>query len=277
LSTQSVTSASGRARPRGVYPVGALFALSLRLLLRTKRVLLSAAILLTPVAFSLFWSLTGKPGFGDPLSLWGIILVLAYLGFIAPLSTLMFGATLIAAEQEERTLVYLLTRPVPRWLILLVKYAAALALSVLGLLLSMLASYGVLALHFDAGSLIENFPYWVRLGGVVAAGLFVYLAVFLFLGVTFRRPVVAGLVFVVLWEGLVSLIPGVIRFVTVSHYLKSLAIEATRGVMTVPRLFVERRTSVGVAAAFLAATWLAFFALSIWRFSRAEFQPTSDR
>jgi len=264
------------ARTRAVYPVGTLFRLTLVELLRTKRALLYLAMLLVPVAFSTYHAFTEKM-IQDPLYVWGIVFVVAYLDFIVPFTALLFGATLISAEQETQTLTYLLSRPVPRWLIALVKYAAAAVVSIVGIGLSMLASYGMLASHPSLVPIGGNFVYVVLLTGVGGIALLVYLAIFLFVGMRFRRPAVAGLVFILAWENLVGLIPGIIRFVTVVHYLRSLAIEATKGTIVLPRLFTIKAAPVSGSLIVLGVVWAAFLALSVWYFSRGEFQTSSDR
>jgi ABC-2 type transport system permease protein len=265
-----------KGRTRAVYPVGTLLRLTLVELLCTKRALLYLAMLLVPVAFSTYYSFAERL-LGNALYLWGIIFVVAYLDFIVPFTALLLGATLISTEQEAQTLTYLLTRPVPRWLTALVKYAAAAGVSILGIALSMLVTYGILVFHFGFGPLVESFVYWLRLAGVAGVALLVYLAIFLFVGMRFRRPAIAGLVFILAWENLVGLIPGIIRFVTVVHYLRSLAIQATKKVIVLPSLFSVKEAPVGASLIVLGVLWAAFLALSLWYFTRAEFQTGPDR
>lgn len=276
MSTAEDRPKASPATPAPVRPFGTLLGLTLVGALRTKRVLLFLAVLALPVAFSLYWSLAERM-IGDALYLWGIIFVVAYLHFLVPFAALLYGATLISAEQEARTLTYLVTRPVARRLIVLAKYTAGAVLCLGGLAVSMLLAYGLLAVHFGFAPLLESFTYWLRLAGVAAVALLVYLSVFLFAGMCFRRPVVVGLVFIVAWEGLVGLIPGIIRFVTVMHYLRSLAIHATKEAVTLPRLFMVREAPVGVSLIVLAAVWAFFLALSLRHFTRAELHANPDQ
>jgi hypothetical protein len=44
---------------------------------------------------------------------------------VLPILAVVFGTGVISQEMEQKTIVYLLTRPVPRWRILLAKFAAA--------------------------------------------------------------------------------------------------------------------------------------------------------
>ena len=276
MSAKEAETDVSRTRGAAAYPVGALFRLTFVQLLRTKRVLLYVTVLLLPLLFSLYVWL-GPPSYTETLYLWGIIFVVAYLNFIVPFAALFYGSTLVSPEQEARTLTYLVTRPVPRWLTALVKYVAAAVVCVVGVTLSMLVAYVLLGLEFGSAPLLENFRYWFRLAGVAAASLLVYLALFFFVGMRFRRPVVIGLVLIVLWEWLVGLIPGIIRFATLTHYLRSLAIHATREAVTLPRFITIKEAPFGASCVVLVALWVVLLAASLWHFTRAEFYTNPDQ
>ena len=53
-------------------------------------------------------------------------------------------------------------------------------------------------------------------------GLAVYGAVFALVGAWFRRPLLAGLVFAFGWEPVATIVPGYLRYFTVSFYLQGL-------------------------------------------------------
>lgn len=262
--------------------VGALARLTLADLLRTRRALLAAAVLALPVAFSLYWSLA-ETITGDALDVWGKTVVLLYLNVAAPLVALLVGATLVSAERESQTLVYLLTRPVPRWKIALTQYLTGGALCLAGVAASMALSLAALALHARSGPAAEIFgwaealSYWPRLAGVAAAALVVYFSLFFLAGVVMRRPIALGVVFIVAWEGFVGASDKLLRFGTVIYYVRSLAIHATRGVLEHPSLIMVKETTVGAALAVLASIAAASLALALWHFSRAEYPTMSDR
>jgi hypothetical protein len=58
--------------------------------------------------------------------------------------------------------------------------------------------------------------------GILAIGLAVYGALFAFTGALLKRPLVAGLVFVMGWEQAAMLIPGYLKRFTVAYYLQAL-------------------------------------------------------
>jgi ABC-2 type transport system permease protein len=277
MGKEDKSAGAAKGKTKAVYPVWTLLRLTLGELVGTKRALLYLAMLLVPVACAACYAFGEKMG-QDPLYLWGIIFVLAYLDFIVPLTALLLGSTLISGEQEGQTLTYLLTRPVPRWLVTLVKYAAAAGVSIVGVTLSMLGTYWMLTLHPGYPPTGDNnFVTWALLAGVGGAALLVYLAIFLFAGMRFRRPAIVGLVFILAWENPIGFLPGVVRYLTVVHYLRSLAIEATKGVIVLPSLFGIKAASVSTSLVVLGVLWVGFLALSVWYFSRGEFQTGAER
>jgi len=59
--------------------------------------------------------------------------------------------------------------------------------------------------------------------GILALGLAAYGALFLWAGVSFKRPLVGGLVFIFGWEPLAMVLPGYLRYLTIAHYLQASA------------------------------------------------------
>ncbi|HUV39417.1 MAG TPA: ABC transporter permease [Planctomycetota bacterium] len=269
------------SKPRGsVWASGTLFALTLRQMLRTRWVLLTAAVLLAPAAFAVYWSPT-DPLAADELILWGQIFVIGYLQFAAPFVALITGTSLISVEKEERTLSYLVTRPVPRWLVVVMKYAAAAVFCGVGLVLSMTLSYLALAQHFGMTKILEHWNPVIGVMGSAVAGMLVYLSIFLFLGMVARRPVVYGFIFVTVWEFFVGLIPRSIRYMTLVHYVRSLATHAIEAAPEEHQFMLQGAMTdaapMEVVLVVLPTVWIALLAFSIWRFSTTEFHANPDR
>lgn len=145
-----------------------------------------------------------------------------FLHLLLPLISALIGTGIIANEVEERTLIYLLTRPQPKWKIILAKTLAGYITAGLILLIALLATYSVMsALAGDQGWM-TLFSDLSRICGVLLLGLLVYLPLFGVLGAFLKKPVLAGLLFTFGWENLVAYIPGKIRLFTVVHYLHDL-------------------------------------------------------
>ena len=140
-----------------------------------------------------------------------------YLRFIVPALGVFYGTSLIADEVEEKTITYLFTRPISRGAIVLGKYlaylvgVAAVVLPSVALMFLIMVPFANMGILF--GKLLADL-------GVIALGLAAYGAVFLLAGVTFKRPLVGGLVFVFGWEPLALVLPGYLRHLTVAYYLQ---------------------------------------------------------
>jgi ABC-2 type transport system permease protein len=115
---------------------------------------------------------------------------------LMPLVALLFGTAAIGAELEEGTAIYLLAKPIPRWITLLTKLivaaACAVALTCLPILLAGLVAGG------DQRGLVPAFTL------AAAAGSVIYSAIFVALSLVTSRALVFGLGYVLIWEGVLA-------------------------------------------------------------------------
>lgn len=199
---------------------------------------------------------------GGP-ALFGMMMWLLYIRFVVPVLGVFYGTSLIADELDDKTITYLFTRPIPRGAVLVGKYLAYLACTVLLVLPSVVLVY-FLVVPLGGGSIGASFPQLLADLGMLVAGLAAYGAVFALVGARFKRPLVAGLVFSFGWEPAVMLFPGYLKQLTVGYYLQALvphAMPQDSAVSIVMQMFVEA-PSVPVSLATLAAItggalWLA--------------------
>jgi len=78
-------------------------------------------------------------------SIFGMMIWLLYIRFIVPVLGVFYGTALIADEVDDKTITYLFTRPIPRSAVLLGKYLAYLASTVLLVLPSVMLVYFLVA------------------------------------------------------------------------------------------------------------------------------------
>jgi ABC-type transport system involved in multi-copper enzyme maturation permease subunit len=203
-----------------------LFVLSLRQMLGGRKIWVLVLFLSLPILLVL--AVLAAGGFNeivvdgdveiDAVGLgWSAFLYLMYPQSLCILAALLYGASLLAGEIEDKTLVYLFTRALPRWKILLGKYiATAAVLSVLSIA-SMSASYVLCGLPV-------GFEVWFALAVTIGGACFTYTALFCLLGLLVpRRAIPVGLIYAVVIEGFLSVIPAVVNELTASYYLRSLA------------------------------------------------------
>ncbi|MCC7042660.1 MAG: ABC transporter permease [Acidobacteria bacterium] len=156
---------------------------------------------------------TGPVVFG--MMFWGF-----FVRFAVPVLAVFYGTALIADEVEDKTITYLLTRPVRRASVLLGKYVAYLVSTVAVVLPAVVLMWLLIVpIH---GSLATSFPDLAADLGILVVGLAAYGALFALVGATLRRPLVFGLLFVFGWETLTMALPGYLRQLTVAHYLQGL-------------------------------------------------------
>jgi ABC-2 type transport system permease protein len=141
---------------------------------------------------------------------WGKpVLVGLGLAVVLPVTALIVGTGVLGSEVDDGTIVHILTKPLPRRDIILAK---------LGVAVSVTAVTTAVPL-FVAGALADS----VRLGFGLAAGATVgacaYTALFLMLSLLTRRPVLLGLVYILVWEGLLARFVSGTRVLSIEQYV----------------------------------------------------------
>jgi ABC-type transport system involved in multi-copper enzyme maturation permease subunit len=195
--------------------------------------------------------------------IFGMIMWLLYIRFIVPVLGVFYGTALRADEIDDKTITYLFTRPIPRGAVLLGKYLAYLACTILLILPSVVLVY-FLIVPLGGGSIGAAFPSLLADLGMLAAGLVGYGAVFAFVGARLKRPLIIGLVFALGWEPGVLLFPGYLKRLTVAYYLQALVPHAMPDDSTLGMLLQVFREVPSVAVSLLSlavitglALWLA--------------------
>ncbi|MEU5565751.1 ABC transporter permease subunit [Micromonospora musae] len=181
---------------------------------------------------------------------WGPpVLVGLGLAVVLPVVALIVGTGVLGAEIDDGTVVHILTKPLPRWQIVLPKLAVATGVTAVTVAVPI----------YVAGVLAHS----VRLGLalVVAAclGALAYSALFLALSLVTRRPVLLGLVYVLIWEGLLGNFVGGTKVLSIQQYVIALADRLA------PSGLLESTVSVPVAAAMTALFSVGFTVLAIDR------------
>lgn len=138
-----------------------------------------------------------------------IVVTLGYT-LALPLVALLAASACLGPEVDDGSIVYLLAKPVSRHVIAVSKFAvAALATLVFGAL--PLALVGII---LDSGDVARALAWGV--GGGVAGTT--YAALFLALAALTRHAVVAGLLFVLIWEGVLGGLLAGIRWVSIGAW-----------------------------------------------------------
>jgi ABC-2 type transport system permease protein len=176
---------------------------------------------------------------------------------ILPLVVLLLGTSAFGSEVNDRTLGYLVLKPLPRWRIVAPKLLATLVVG--GLPVAASAVVAVALIGVDAGGAVAT-------GLGVLAGAAAYAAIFTFAGLATRHAVVGGLVYVFVWEAsLASYLDGV-RLLSVRQYTLGLV-----AALDPDRLeTIDVSVGGGTATAAAAAVVVGFAALAVRRLSRMD-------
>ena len=146
-----------------------------------------------------------------------------YFRLLLPLAPVVLCAPVVGEELENRTASYLFARPAPRGALLLGKGAAAIVAILPAFLLGAVAVYGV-ALVRDAADLVPGLPHLLRVLGALVLGVPVYVGVAAGVGTLLvRRPLLAGFIYILLVEELFGNLPGALKTLAVSFYLRVVA------------------------------------------------------
>jgi ABC-2 type transport system permease protein len=207
MSTLETSPAVSAGRPRTAASLGALYRLMLRTQVTIPRLLGIAGLGALSVLLGAFarWDDHPVQAAADVAAAYG-------LGVVVPLAALWFGTSAIGDLVEDRLLVYLWLKPVPRW-----QLPAAAVLATVTLVAPLTAlPLAASALAAGTGEL--------ALAALLAASLAVcaYAGLFVATGLWFRRAVWWGLAFVLLWENAAAyLSEGTARF-TVTSWARSI-------------------------------------------------------
>jgi ABC-2 type transport system permease protein len=219
--------------------------ITLRALLGRRRLLLLLPLPALLVGMALLADALGAPplDWGEP------VLVGLGVAVVLPVTALIVGTSVLGSEIDDGTLIHILTKPLPRREIVFSKLLVAIGVT------TVTVGVGMVLAGLVAGSA------QLAIGLLVATvvGVLAYSALFLALSLLTRRPVLIGLVYVVVWEGLLgNAVPGT-HVVSIQQYVVTVA-ERVGGTS-----LIEGTVSLPVSLVMAAVVSVAATALAIDR------------
>jgi len=250
--------------------------ITLRATLSRKRALLFALPALILILFTVALKVSRPPSRPWPSH------VLGTFGFsvLLPLTALIIGTSVLGAEIDDGSIIHLLATPVRRSSVIMTKFAVAAVLTMVFAavpeLIAALISGGGDApdkvsngaggvVNFTQGAAINGSKFALGLFIGALAGSLIYNAIFVMVSVATTRAIAVGLLYVLIWEALLSNFVSGARLLSVSHYGLGIAngiandpgLNAGLGVVT----SVVMGAIVTVAALALAVNLLSSFTL----------------
>src|SRR5215472_8304148 len=143
-------------------------------------------------------------------------MILGDFGFsvLLPLTALIIGTSVLGAEVDDGSIVHLLATPVSRASVILTKFTVASLLTMVFTAIPELIA-GLIA---PTGSKLG-----IALLVGALAGSVVYSAIFVMASVLTSRAIAVGLLYVLIWEGLLSNLIGGVRILSAGHYALGIA------------------------------------------------------
>ena len=268
------------AAPGFMYSAFRVFDLSLGQMLWSRRTIFMLLVVGVPVIMAVFLRLINAMSDStmqvngvtmDGPAIFGMMIWTFFLRFSVPVLSIFYGTALIADEVEDKTITFLFTRPIPRGAVLVGKYLAFIASTLIVVLPAVMLVW--LLIVPIRGTLGGSFVELIKDLLILAAGFAVYGAFFAFVGARFKRPLMIALFFVFAWENAALLIPGYLRRFTIAHYLQGLvphAMPSDTAVSLIQSVFHEVPT-LGTSVFWLFVIWAGFLWLAARTVERREY------
>jgi ABC-2 type transport system permease protein len=168
-----------------------------------------------------------------------------FLPILLLLVCLVLGVSLLRGEIEDDSIVYPVTRSLPRPVLVCGKFAGLMAAALLFLLPAAFVGFALgVALNAGPGVSLVGVGATLLVSTTVATAA--YGAFFLLLGLVTRQALVIGLIYGFLWETFVPLLPGPLKELTLVYYLRDIGghLASAGPIAQVPKL-----VSLGAAVA----------------------------
>ena len=190
-----------------------------------------------------------------------------FFGFVLPLFVLSYATSAFGTDRETRSLVWLMTRPLPRGAIYLAKFVGTLPWC-LAFGLGGFAAVCLAGGPFGREALARYWP-------AAALATVAFEALFHLVGAVFRRPSVVGLVYVFFFEVVIAVLPGSLKLLSLTYYARSLmyneAEAAGYSVALLPMLSGQSATTPSAVGVLLAAPVLVTL-FGMWLFGRLDYR-----
>jgi len=235
--------------------MGAVYQLTLRQLTGRWRLLVMTVLASLPVVIALL--MVRSSSAPSVREFETAILSAMLAGSIAPLVVLAIAASAFANEVEDRTLANLTLAPIARWRIAVPKLLATITIAGPFILASAVATSWI--------AFLGDLRAVVAVSVSAVAGVALYAAAFVWLGLVSTQAIGIGLLYIVIWEGFFSGFVSGVRLLSIRHH----AIALMHGLD-------ERRFAggdhVGLGLAVLTSTlvFAGFCWLSIRRLRRMD-------
>ena len=178
---------------------------------------------------------------------------------VLPITIMVLATATFGNELEDKTLSFLVLKPIARWMIVLPKFLAVLAIGGPLLIVSgALSTY--IALEGDGQATLS-------VAVALALGILAYASIFTWAGLVTTRALAFALVYVFLWEGLIAGFLEGIRYVSVRGYTTAIVYGLDEDSF---EALGDGAIQLPVAIIGAVAVTIGFIVLSVWRLRQMD-------
>ena len=200
--------------------MGQIFKISLNMMTGRRRLLVILLLTALPIGLAALVSSTINEDESSNEDFINILLDGLLIAAIMPIVTMVLATTAFGNELEDKTLGYLVLNPISRLKIVVPKLLASVVVGVPLLVMGGIGATLLGAIGIGAELLVldGNVRGLVAVAVSLFAGVIVYSAIFTWAGLVTTRALAFALVYVFLWEGLISTYLGGVRYLSVRGY-----------------------------------------------------------
>ena len=233
--------------------------LSLRQITGLRRLLIVTLLALVPVALTLIARISSGGDTSDQDEFVPVVIGTLIAGVVIPIVTMALATTAFGNDLEDRTLSFVVLTPIARWKIVLPRLVAPILITAPLAVVS-----GAATLYIALGG---NFQAIAAVCAGLLVGVVAYASVFTWAGLMTTRALSFGIVYVFVWEAVLSgLIPGV-KYLSIRAYTVSVMYGLnTEGFEDIADSVVSLPVALVASGIILVAFWL----LTVYRLKRMD-------
>lgn len=198
--------------------IGPIYRLTLRALLLQRRTILLGLLALAPVLVAFIYAIAARAD-ADHLKFYSHLVQQLFVPAIGAVVALVIGVSALGDERDDGTILYLVATPQSRIGLIATKIAAAWTATLVLLIPSLVISAALIL----KGAVDLSALAWPVAG--VALSTLAYCGVAAWLSLRTRRPIVIGVIYVLLWEGSIATFAASASRLSIAAYGRALVAE----------------------------------------------------
>ncbi|MBN1538854.1 MAG: hypothetical protein JW939_01820 [Candidatus Thermoplasmatota archaeon] len=188
----------------------------------SKGIIFAMFFLMIPSFISIYSLVDPSEGMKEWWNLFAPFGLFLFLQIMVLIYSLIYGSSMVNEDIENRTMTYLIIRGARKSEVYLFKYIGTVLSLFIMFSVSIITTYILLSAHGSMNTMLVKTDMLLALIGAAYVGIIVYTALFSLMGVVFKRPLMAGLLYAFFWEIIIVNIPFNIRYATMMHYVRSI-------------------------------------------------------